>query len=79
MTWFYLLESIPNKMETKPPPLFSIFLAIVRTNSRDSHWAMSEEEEGGYCVQLLIYRHNSDVHSDIIMPITTKKQSSDGG
>jgi hypothetical protein len=32
-------------MKSKPPPLFSISLAIVRTNSRDSHHVMSEEEE----------------------------------
>jgi hypothetical protein len=34
-------------MKSKPPPLFSISLAIVRTNSRDSHYALSEEEEVG--------------------------------
>jgi hypothetical protein len=34
-------------MKSKPPPLYSVFFATVRTNSRDSHYALFEEEEGG--------------------------------
>jgi hypothetical protein len=40
-------------------------------NSRDLHCALSEEEDGWYSVQLLIWRHSSDEYSDVSMPIAT--------
>jgi hypothetical protein len=65
MTWIYLLELIPKKMKSKPPRPFPIFYGHYTDNSRDSHCALSEEEEGGYSVQLLIYTHSSDGHCDV--------------
>jgi hypothetical protein len=47
MVWIYVLESIPRKMKSKHPPLFPIYYGHRTDNSRDSHCALSEEEEGG--------------------------------
>jgi hypothetical protein len=46
MTWIYLLESIPKKMKIKPPPPFPIFYDHHIDNSHDSHYDLSEEEDG---------------------------------
>jgi hypothetical protein len=54
MAWIYLLESIPKKRKSKPPPSYSNFLWPPYDNRHNSHCALSEEEEGGYSVQLLI-------------------------
>jgi hypothetical protein len=43
----YLLELIPQKMKSKHPPLFPNFYGHHTDNSHDSHWALSEDEEGG--------------------------------
>jgi hypothetical protein len=66
-------------MKSKSPPLFSIF-STVRTNSRDLHCALSEEEEGGIMsnslyrgtivtdivmsARLSLLMHSSDEHDD---------------
>jgi hypothetical protein len=46
MVWIYLLQSIPKKMKSKPPPTFSIFLATIWRNNHDLHCALSEKELG---------------------------------
>jgi hypothetical protein len=54
MAWIYLLQSIHKKWNQNLPPLFPIFYDHSTDNSHDSQCAMSEEEDGGYSVQLLI-------------------------
>jgi hypothetical protein len=49
MTWIYLLESIPKKMKSKPPPLFPNFYGHRTGNSRDLHCTLSKEEEVVAC------------------------------
>jgi hypothetical protein len=47
MSWIYVLVSILKIMKSKPPPLFLIFYGHHIDNTRDSHCAMSQEQDGG--------------------------------
>jgi hypothetical protein len=54
MTSIYLLESTP-KNEIKTSSSFPLFYGHRTDNCRDSHYALSEEEEGG-TVSSYLYR-----------------------
>jgi hypothetical protein len=62
MAWIYLLDSIPKKMKSKPPPLFQFFGH--RDNNHDSHCALSEEEEGGI---MFSYLYRGTIATGIVM------------
>jgi hypothetical protein len=87
MPWIYPLESISQKMKSKPPPIFPIFYGHHTDNSHNSQCALSEEEEGG-TVYFFLYRdtvamgivtsarpslmmHSRDGRAGITMPIAT--------